>query len=288
MAVVISGVEPNSPADKKQVRAGESLLSLNGHEIQDILDFRFYETASQVTLLLGDAAGKTREVSIRKGEYDTLGLLFDTYLMDKQRRCRNHCIFCFIDQLPQGMRESLYFKDDDSRLSFLFGNYITLTNLEEKDIDRIIEMRISPINISVHTTNPELRCRMMGNRFAGEVLRWLDRLAKAGTKMNCQLVLCPGINDGAELDRTLRDLKRLYPAVESIAAVPLGLTRHREGLAPLRGYTSAEAGLSVRSVDLATRASWSSENALPMRQMNFIFRRGCLFLPRIFTGRSTS
>lgn len=249
MAVRICGVEKNSPAGKKGILPGENLLSINGQEIRDILDYRFYETSSCVTLAVQGKDGAVREIPIRKGEYHPLGLQFDTYLMDKQQRCRNNCIFCFIDQLPKGMRPSLYFKDDDSRLSFLFGNYITLTNLEERDIDRIIQMHISPINISVHTTNPELRVKMMGNRFAGEVLRWLDKLARAGTKMNCQLVLCPGINDGEELTRTLMDLKKYYPAVESIAAVPLGLTKHREGLTPLRAYTAEEAVQVIRQVD---------------------------------------
>lgn len=249
MAVIICEVEKNSPAGKKGILPGEKLLSINGQEIRDILDYRFYETSACVTLAVQGKDGAVREIVVRKGEYDSLGLQFDTYLMDKQQHCRNHCIFCFIDQLPKGMRSSLYFKDDDSRLSFLFGNYITMTNLEERDIDRIIQMHISPINISIHTTNPELRIKMMGNRFAGQVLRWLDKLAKAGTKMNCQLVLCPGVNDGKELDRTLSDLKKYYPSVESIAAVPLGLTRYREGLAPLRGYTPEEAAQVIRQID---------------------------------------
>ena len=170
------------------------------------------------------------------------GLSFHTYLMDKQQRCRNKCIFCFIDQLPKGMRESLYFKDDDSRLSFLFGNYITLTNISEHEVQRIIDMHISPVNISVHTMNPELRVKMMGNRFAGESLEILRRFAKAGIKMNTQLVLCPGINDGKELEYSLQELAALYPAVQSVAAVPVGLTKYREGLYPLTAYTKETAG----------------------------------------------
>ncbi len=249
MAVTISGVEKNGVAWKKGILPGETLVSINGQEIQDILDYRFYETAARLTLLIKGKDGALREIAVRKGEYASLGLSFETYLMDKQRHCRNNCIFCFIDQLPKGLRPSLYFKDDDSRLSFLFGNYITLTNLEERDVERIIRMHISPINISVHTTNPALRNKIMGNRFAGQALALLERLAAAGTKMNCQLVLCPGVNDGAELDRTLRDLKQYYPAVESIAAVPLGLTKHREGLAPLRGYTKEEAAQVIWQLD---------------------------------------
>ena len=182
-----------------------------------------------------------RRVRLRKAYEEDIGLEFETYLMDKQHACRNKCIFCFIDQMPPGMRESLYFKDDDSRLSFLFGNYITLTNLSEHEVERIISMHISPMNISVHTTNPALRCEMMKNRFAGETLSILGRLAAAGIRINCQLVLCPGVNDGEELTRTMTDLAGLIPAVESVAAVPVGLTRYLEGLQPLRPYTAAEA-----------------------------------------------
>jgi putative radical SAM enzyme (TIGR03279 family) len=181
-------------------------------------------------------------VHLRKPRYSFLGLEFETYLMDKQRRCRNNCMFCFIDQMPPGMRESLYLKDDDNRLSFLFGNYITLTNLSQEEVDRIVEMHISPINISVHTTNPELRVKMMGNRFAGKSLDFLYQLAERGTELNGQLVLCPGVNDGDELRRTLRDLKALYPSMQSIAAVPVGLTRYRENLPHIDPYTKETAG----------------------------------------------
>ncbi len=242
MAVIISGVVPNSSAQKHGICAGDTLLSIDGHEINDILDFRFYETSPAVCLELLDGTGQRKKVTIKKRQYDSLGMEFDTYLMDKERRCRNRCIFCFIDQMPKGMRESLYFKDDDSRLSFLFGNYITLTNLQEKDIQRIIHMHISPVNISVHTTNPELRCKMMGNRFAGQSLRFLEELASNGIKINCQLVLCPHINDGEELKKTLRDLKLYYPSVESIAAVPVGLTKYRDGLPQLEPYHKQTAG----------------------------------------------
>ncbi|HIS79657.1 MAG TPA: DUF512 domain-containing protein, partial [Candidatus Caccousia stercoris] len=206
-------------------------------------------TEKEVLLLLRDAQGATREIKLRKGQYESIGLQFETYLMDRQRSCRNKCVFCFIDQLPSGMRESLYFKDDDSRLSFLFGNYITLTNLSQREADRIIKMKISPINISVHTTNPELRCRMMGNRFAGDCLRYLYQFAEAGIKLNCQLVLCHGWNDGEELERTLRDLLPLYPSVQSIALVPLGVTKFREGLTPLTPYTAETALEVVRTAE---------------------------------------
>ncbi len=234
MAVTIIGVEKDSPAAYAGVSAGETLISINGHEILDVLDYRFYETDTRVDLLLRETNGKEKHVSLRKGQYEALGCQFETYLMDQQHSCRNRCIFCFIDQLPKGMRSTLYFKDDDSRLSFLFGNYVTLTNLSEHEISRIIKMHISPINISVHTTNPELRVKMMGNRFAGEALQVMHRFSEAGIQMNCQLVLCPGMNDGAELERSLEDLGRLQ--VQSIAVVPVGVTKYRDGLYPLETY----------------------------------------------------
>lgn len=250
MAVVIASVQQGSIAATKKITAGDTLLSINGHEIADVLDYRFYLFEPRLTLSLKTAAGKTRTVRIRKPEDDDIGLEFETYLMDTQRTCRNNCIFCFIDQMPPGMRDTLYFKDDDSRLSFLFGNYITLTNLSEHEIERILTMHISPINISVHTTNPELRCRMMNNRFAGDTLLLLRRFADAGIHMECQLVICPEWNDGEELLRSMRDLAALSPAVESVAVVPVGLTKHREGLASLRPFTEQE---SCDILDMVTR-----------------------------------
>ena len=245
MAVIIKHVAAGSPAARRHILPGEELVSINGHAIEDVLDYRFYLTDSSVQLVIRDAVGKLRVLRLHKEDEEDIGLEFDTYLMDKQRSCRNKCIFCFIDQMPPGMRESLYFKDDDSRLSFLFGNYITLTNLSEREADRIVAMHISPINISVHTTNPALRCQMMGNRFAGDSLRHLKRFAQAGIRINCQLVLCPGINDGQELQRTMEDLAALAPAVESVAAVPVGLTRYREGLHELHPYTPEEAAAVI-------------------------------------------
>lgn len=203
------------------------------------MDFRFYQNEKRLKLKI-ETEGKVKTYRIKKDEYEELGLGFDTYLMDEQRSCKNKCVFCFIDQLPEGMRESLYFKDDDSRLSFLFGNYITLTNITEHEIERIIKLHISPVNISVHTTNPELRCKMMNNRFAGDALSVLYRLANAGISINCQLVLCPGYNDGVELRRSLEDLTKLE-SVQSIAAVPVGLTAHREGLAKLEPFNKKTA-----------------------------------------------
>lgn len=249
MSVKILSVDKDSPAEKMQILPGETLVAINGSQIDDVLDYRFYETNKDLSILLTDQHGNPHMVSVRKGEYDSIGLEFETYLMDEQHSCRNKCIFCFIDQLPKGMRSTLYFKDDDSRLSFLFGNYITLTNMSEHDVDRIIKMHISPVNISVHTTNPELRVKMMGNRFAGESLKILYRLASAGIKINTQLVICKGINDGDELKRSLRDLGRLYPAVQSIAAVPVGLTRFREGLYPLESFDKASAEKAVQILE---------------------------------------
>ncbi len=250
MAVQIAYVTPDSPAAKAHIRAGDILESINGRTIEDVLDYRFYIPDTRLKLKV-TSDGRSRTVRMRKEEYQEIGLEFNSYLMDEQRSCRNQCVFCFIDQLPAGMRESLYFKDDDSRLSFLFGNYITLTNLTEHEIARIIEMHISPINVSVHTTNPELRCRMMNNRFAGDCLHTLYRFVEAGLTVQCQLVLVPGYNDGEELDRTLRDLAALGPAVRSVAAVPVGLTRHREGLVPLRPFTKEEAVRVIEQLETA-------------------------------------
>ena len=249
MSVTIYAVAEDSPAARAGILPGETLCAINGNEICDILDYRFYETEREVRLSLRGADGAEREVRLRKGQYDAIGLEFETYLMDRQRSCRNKCVFCFIDQLPPGMRDTLYFKDDDSRLSFLFGNYITLTNLSQREADRIVKMHISPINISVHTTNPELRCRMMGNRFAGDSLRYLYQFAEAGIRINCQLVLCHGLNDEEELERTLGDLLPLYPSVQSVALVPLGVTRFREGLTPLTPYTARTALEVVRTAE---------------------------------------
>lgn len=241
MAVKITGIEKGSYAEMLGIEAGDTLVAINGQEIRDVLDFRFYETNSRLELTVKDSTGKEAVLKLRKGQYDAIGLEFESYLMDKERSCRNKCIFCFIDQLPKGMRETLYFKDDDSRLSFLFGNYITLTNIDESEIDRIIEMHISPINISVHTMNPELRCKMMNNRFAGDVLRYIKKLADAGIMLNCQLVLCPGINDGEELKFSLEELSKLGESIQSVACVPVGLTRYREGLYPLEAYNEKNA-----------------------------------------------
>lgn len=247
MAVKIFDVTTGSHADKVGIKKGETLLSINSNEIVDVLDYRFYQVNRKLSLEVEDEDKNVRTIEMTKGEYEEIGLEFETYLMDKQHSCRNKCIFCFIDQLPKGMRESLYFKDDDSRLSFLFGNYITLTNITEHEIDRIIKMHISPINVSVHTTNPELRCKMMNNRFAGDTLKYLKRFADAGITLNCQIVSCPGINDGDELVRTLTDLENL--GVNMTAIVPVGLTRYRENLYPLVPYNKETAGQTIDIIE---------------------------------------
>jgi putative radical SAM enzyme (TIGR03279 family) len=248
MSAVITGVEPGSLAAKKHIKVGDTMLRVNGHEIEDVLDYRFYIADRRVKAEIKTAEG-FRLVLFKKEEYADLGLDFGTYLMDEKRRCSNNCLFCFIDQMPPGMRESLYFKDDDARLSFLMGNYITLTNLSERDVSRIIEMHISPVNISVHTTNPQLRVKMMNNKNAGRALEILPKLAGAGIKINCQLVLCNGLNDGAELERSLQDLSKLYPSVESIASVPVGLTKFRQGLFKLEPYGKDTASHVVKIIE---------------------------------------
>lgn len=240
MSVAIQAVESGSVCAKKGILPGNTLLSINGHEIGDFLDYRFYMAETKLRLVFAQG-GKFKVITVYKDEAQDIGLQFDNYLMSRQQSCKNKCIFCFIDQLPKGLRQSLYFKDDDSRLSFLFGNYITLTNLSEHDVQRIIDMHISPINISVHTTNPQLRVQMMKNPNAAKSLELIGRFADAGIKINTQLVLCPGINDGAELQKTMEDLAAYYPSVQMIAAVPLGVTKFRENLPKLQTYTKETA-----------------------------------------------
>ena len=242
MPVIVSKVEKHSLAYRHGIKAGDEIISINSHEINDVLDYQFYLKEKKLAIVVSNGKEKTKTIKLHKKTEDDIGLDFESYLMDKQQHCKNKCVFCFIDQLPDGMRESLYFKDDDSRLSFLMGNYITLTNLSERDVDRIIEMHISPVNISVHTMNPCLRVQMMKNPRAGECLSVIKRFADAGIKMNTQLVLCPGINDGKELEYSLNELGKLYPAVQSIAAVPVGLTKHREGLCKIEMYNKQTAG----------------------------------------------
>ena len=246
--VTIASVEAGSVCDKLGLRAGDSLVAINSHEIYDILDYRFHLCEKKIKLtILRD--GKTKNFRFRKEENDLdIGLEFATALMDEKQSCKNKCIFCFIDQNPPGMRQSCYFKDDDSRLSFLHGNYVTLTNISEREVERIIEMHISPINVSVHTTDPELRCKMLSNRFAGEKLAYLRRFADAGITICAQIVLCRGINDGAHLDRTLHDLMEYLPALDSVSIVPAGLTKYRENLPKLELFSHEECRAVINQV----------------------------------------
>ncbi len=246
---VIRSVDARSPAHRAGVKAGEKLLQVNGHPIVDVLDYKFYTYDPKLTLLLGKPDGKERTVKVRKAEGEELGLNFETYLMDKARCCANRCIFCFVDQLPKGMRDTLYFKDDDARLSFLMGNYITMTNLSPRELDRIAELRISPINISVHATEPDLRAMMQGHRNGGRLMDIMERFAHAHVTMNCQIVACPGVNDGEHLQKTMEDLAGLYPYVKSVSVVPVGLTCHREGLHPLQPYDKPRAEATLDQVE---------------------------------------
>lgn len=246
MSVKIIGVTENSPASKK-FREGDILCEINGHRIADVLDYMYYAADSKLRIRI-ERDGKSHNITVRKSEYDDLGLTFETFLMDKKKSCTNKCIFCFIDQMPHGMRESLYFKDDDARLSFLHGNYITLTNVSDEDIQRIIEMRLN-INVSVHTTNPELRCKMMNNRFAGEKLKYLKMMTDSSLQLNCQIVCCPGINDGEELKRTISDIGMLMPNITSLAVVPVGLTKYRENLAQLTPFDEKTANETIDIVE---------------------------------------
>lgn len=249
MSTVIASVDRRSSAERSGVRPGEKLIAINGHPVVDVLDYRFFGYDRNPELELEEPGGERRVVRVRKPEGEDLGLNFDTYLMDKARSCANNCIFCFVDQMPPGMRKSLYFKDDDARLSFLMGNYITLTNLSQRELQRIIDLRISPINVSVHTTDPELRARMLCHKRAGDSIAVMRRFAQAGITMNCQIVACPGINDGPALERTLGDLAEMAPAVSSVAIVPVGLTKYREGLYHLEPYTSEQAGAVIDLVE---------------------------------------
>ena len=242
----IRHVDLHSPAHRAGVHPGETLTHVNGKPILDVLDYKFYTYDPRLVLTLSRPDGSSRTVRVRKAEGEDLGLDFETYLMDKARSCANRCMFCFVDQLPPGMRKTLYFKDDDARLSFLMGNYLTLTNLSPREVQRIIDLRISPINVSVHTTNPALRVQMLGNPRAGEALDIMKRFSQAGITMNCQIVSCPGVNDGPELERTMRDLTAMHPAVHSVSVVPVGVTKFREKLSP---YTKEQAVQVVGQVE---------------------------------------
>ena len=237
----IASVEPGSIAEELGLEPGDAIEEINGNEIEDIFDYQYYVEEEYLDVLVLTKDGEECMLEIEKDEDEDLGIMFESSLMDEYHSCCNKCMFCFIDQMPPGMRDTLYFKDDDSRLSFLQGNYITLTNMRDKDIERVIKYHLSPINISVHTTNPELRCRMLHNRFAGTLLEKIGRFHEAGIRMNSQVVLCKGLNDGKELDRTISDLGRFLPYMESLSVVPVGLTKYRDGLAPLELFSKEDA-----------------------------------------------
>ena len=238
---VIANVEPGSIAEELELEAGDILLEINGNKIEDVFDYHYLMNEEYVELLVRKANGEEWELEIEKEFEEDLGVSFENGMMDDYRRCSNKCIFCFIDQMPPGMRETLYFKDDDTRLSFLQGNYVTLTNLKEKDVEKIIKYKLSPMNISFQTTNPELRCKMLHNRFAGESLKIVDRLVEAGITLNGQIVLCKNWNDGEELERSMRDLYQYLPNLQSVSVVPVGLSKYRDGLEPLEPFTKEDA-----------------------------------------------
>ena len=244
----IKSVDETSPLRGK-VQIGDTIVAINGNKIMDVLDYKFFAYDRKLDVVLRRPDGSEYTLKVKKPEGGDLGLDFESYLMDAPRACSNRCVFCFIDQLPRGMRRTMYFKDDDARLSFLMGNYITLTNLSPREIQRIIDLHISPINVSVHTTNPELRCQMLRNDRAGESLELMRRFAKAGITMNCQIVCCPGLNDGEELMRSMRDLAELWPAVHSVSIVPVGLTKFREKLYPLAPFTKEHAAETLDMVE---------------------------------------
>lgn len=244
----IKSILPASIAEELELEAGDSLLSVSGVEIEDIFDYHFLIEDTDIELLIRKENGEEWILEIEKDYDEDLGIIFENGLLDDYKSCSNQCIFCFIDQMPKGMRKTLYFKDDDSRLSFLQGNYITLTNMKEHDIERIIRYHLAPINLSIHTTNPELRCNMLHNRFAGEKLKWIDRLFQAEILMNGQIVLCKGINDKAELERTISDLSQYLPFMQSVSVVPVGLSKYREGLYPLEPFTKEDAKEVLKTI----------------------------------------
>ncbi len=238
---LITRVEPGSIAEEMEIGAGDRLLEINGQPIEDVFDYQYLTQDDYVEVLVAKPSGEEWLLEIDKDYEEDLGIIFENGLMDDYHSCSNKCIFCFIDQMPPGMRPTLYFKDDDSRLSFLQGNYVTLTNMSEKDVERIIKYHMSPINISFQTTNPGLRCRMLHNRFAGEALKKVDRFYEAGIEMNGQIVLCKGFNDGEELERSIRDLTRYLPHLRSVSVVPVGLSKYRDGLEPLEPFHKEDA-----------------------------------------------
>lgn len=271
---LISAVEDGSIAMEMGIEPGDKLLSINGQEIEDVFDYHYYVNDEELLVLIEKPDGEQWELEIEKDYEEDLGLHFEQGLMDEYRSCRNKCVFCFIDQMPKGMRDTLYFKDDDSRLSFLQGNYVTLTNMSDHDIDRIIRYHLEPINVSFQTTNPELRCKMLHNRFAGEALKKVDRLFEAGITMNGQIVLCKGLNDKEELERTIRDLTAYLPKLQSVSVVPVGLSRFRDGLYPLEPFTREDAKEVLETIHKWQKKVYEEYGYhLFMQEMNGIFLR---------------
>ena len=246
---IISDVLPGSPAERAGLSKGDALLSINGEPVIDLVDYEHLTSSERLTLEIQKCDGTLKTIELEKDDYEPLGLSFATSLMDKMRTCKNHCVFCFIDQMPKGGRSSLHVKDDDWRMSFVMGNYVTLTNLDECELDRVIRRRVSPLYVSLHASDPDVRRAMMKNPHAGDILPQLKRLAEAGLQFHLQIVLCPGLNDGDVLRRSIDDMLALYPCAQSLAVVPVGLTRHREGLTPLRVFTRAEAEALIDEIE---------------------------------------
>ena len=261
---LIKTVQPGSIAEEMEIEAGDRLLAINGEDVEDIFDYQYMIQDEYVEVTISKPSGEEWILEIDKEYTEDLGVEFENGLMDDYRSCTNKCIFCFIDQMPKGMRDTLYFKDDDSRLSFLQGNYVTLTNMSEKDVERVIKYHMSPINISFQTTNPELRCKMLHNRFAGDALKKVDRFFEAGIEMNGQIVLCKGVNDGAELERSLSDLTKYLPHLRSVSVVPVGLSKYREGLYPLEPFTKEDAEKVLDTIN-----AWQ-EKVFPKYGLHFV------------------
>ena len=238
---IVKEVKPGSIAEEMEIAAGDKILAVNNTEIEDVFDYQFLTQDDYIEILVEKPDGEQWLLEVDKESDEDLGIIFENGLMDEYRHCHNKCIFCFIDQMPKGMRDTLYFKDDDSRLSFLQGNYVTLTNMSDHDIDRICRYHLSPINISFQTMNPELRCQMLRNRFAGDALGKVDAFYEAGIVMNGQIVLCKGINDGDELESSIEKLTKYIPYLESVSVVPVGLSKYREGLYPLEPFEKEDA-----------------------------------------------
>lgn len=251
---IVAKIKPNSIAEEMEIEPGDAILAINDKEIKDVFDYQYLTEDDYIEVLIEKPDGEQFILEIDKDPDEDLGIEFENGLMDDYKSCHNKCIFCFIDQMPKGMRDTLYFKDDDSRLSFLQGNYVTLTNMSDEDVQRIIDYNLGPINISFQTTNPELRCKMLNNRFAGEALKKVDKLFDGGISMNGQIVLCKGVNDGEELDRSIRDLTKYIPLLESVSVVPVGLSKYRDGLYPLESFNKEDA---IKTIDLIE--SWQKK-----------------------------